>query len=63
MGKCRKGIYTSNDVVMVTRPLVCYGFKAIKEPECTFLPECFKDYGLEIHVTKTGRKRIRKIKL
>lgn len=57
-GECRKGEYTSNDVVHISRPLICYG--GYKQPECPHLETCLNECGFYIHVTKSGRRRIRK---
>ena len=62
MGKCLKKTYTNNDVVKLSRPIVCYGFHQIKQPVCEHLETCLKDNGLYIKVTKSGRKRVKEIK-
>ena len=40
--ECRRGIYTSNLVVAVSRPLVCYGGLGVgnAQPECEYLGDC-----------------------
>jgi len=59
-GKCRKEVYTSNDVVYVSRPLICFG--GFRQPECEHLEACLNENGFGFHITKSGRRRIRKLK-
>jgi len=58
MGKCKAGFYTNNDVV-THGPLVCFG--GFGQPECKHLNECLNECGFRVHITKTGKRRIKKL--
>lgn len=60
MSKCEAGFYTDNDVV-IHSPLVCFG--GFGQPKCNFLEKCLKDNGYEIKIAKSGKKRVKKIKV
>lgn len=60
MGKCKKNTYRSNDIVILSRPLVCYG--GFGQPQCEHFEGCLKDNGYMIVIMKSGRRRVKKIK-
>jgi hypothetical protein len=41
MGICKSNYYTDNIVVLVSRPIVCYGF--MEQPKCPYLKECAEE--------------------
>lgn len=59
MGKCKQGHYTDN-IVVTHAPLVCFG--GFGQPECEYLEYCLEENGFTTKITKSGRKRIKKIK-
>lgn len=40
--KCRKGIYTTSSIVILSAPLVCYG--GFGQPKCEYLEDCIADW-------------------
>jgi hypothetical protein len=60
MKECKAGYYKDNSVVTHS-PLVCFG--GFGQPECKYLNECLNEYGFRIHITKKGRRMVKKIKI
>ena len=58
--KCKAKYYTNNSVVTHS-PLVCFG--GFGQPECKYLNECLNEYGFKVHITKSGKRRIKKLKI
>jgi len=53
--KCKAGHYIDNSPVIISRPLVCYGYKPIEQPQCPYLEECLNHYGF--YMDNAGRRR------
>lgn len=62
MGKCRnkQGNYNDNDIVRLSRGLVCYG--GFGNPPCQYLEQCVVDNGGVIGSRKRRGKVYRTIK-
>jgi len=52
---CYKKIYKTSTVVVISKPIECFGYEPIDQPRCEFLEKCLDDNGFKLD--KAGRVR------
>lgn len=58
MGRCKAGLYNNNDIVRLSRGLVCHG--GFGQPSCEYLMDCIGEQGgqMIVRVRKGKSKTI-----